>query len=62
MINVIFIGNYLSKSTGTYGVSEKIAHLLSNKSFKIYLSSRKTNRILRILDIEQKLKNIDELR
>jgi glycosyltransferase involved in cell wall biosynthesis len=51
MINVIFIGNYLSKSTGTYGVSEKIAHLLSNKSFKIYLSSRKTNRILRILDI-----------
>ena len=51
MNNVLFVGNYLSQFTGTYGVSEKIADLLSEHSFKIHLISRKKNKIFRVIDI-----------
>lgn len=51
MINILFVGNYLSKSKGTFGVSEHIAQVLPDCQFHVRLTSRKQNRFLRLIDI-----------
>lgn len=48
---ILFIGNHLSRTTGTLGVSEKVAYYLSLEGYKCRLVSRKLNQIARILDI-----------
>ncbi len=51
MIRVLFVGNYLSKSKGSFGVSEQIALALPKDFFDVRLSSRKENQLVRLLDI-----------
>ena len=51
MIKVLFVGNYLSKSKGTFGVSEHIAQVLPKSRFGVRLTSRKQNRFFRLIDI-----------
>jgi len=51
MIKVLFVGNYLSKSKGTFGVSEQIAYSLSKDLFNVHLTSRRQNQALRLIEI-----------
>lgn len=50
MTKILFIGNFLSKKNGTLSVSEKISELLTT-DFKIKITSNKSNKLLRILEI-----------
>lgn len=51
MIDVFFVGNFLSKKTGTYPVSENVSKELQKKGFTTQLCSIINNRILRLIDI-----------
>jgi L-malate glycosyltransferase len=51
MITVLFIGNFLSKTTGTCGVSENVAKLLEGEDIKCILVSSKQNQFFRLFDI-----------
>lgn len=48
---ILFIGNHLSFSTGTLGVSEKVVTYLALEGYKCNLVSRYSNQIARLLDI-----------
>lgn len=48
---VIFIGNFLSKTNGTKGVSEHLAENLRTKDIEVSLVSRFENKFLRLLDV-----------
>lgn len=50
-VKILFIGSFLSKKTGTYGVSEIISNNLTAINIESKLISRKTNKILRLFDI-----------
>ncbi len=50
MINVLFIGNYLSKQTGTMSISETISKNLDGKKFNSFLCSHIRNKFFRLLD------------
>jgi glycosyltransferase involved in cell wall biosynthesis len=51
MIDVFFIGNFLSKKTGTYPVSKNVSIGLQKKGFTTQLCSSINNRFLRLIDI-----------
>jgi glycosyltransferase involved in cell wall biosynthesis len=51
MINILFIGTFLSKQKGTYPVSENISINLANAGFSSYLCSSIENKFLRLIDI-----------
>jgi glycosyltransferase involved in cell wall biosynthesis len=50
MINILFIGNYLSRSTGTRGVSESVCEMLNKTQFSSRLCSSYKNKIIRLID------------
>ncbi len=50
--NIIFIGSYLAKKRGTISIAEKLADKFQNdESYNIKLISRKSNKLIRVLDI-----------
>jgi len=51
MSKILFIGSYLSKSTGTKDIAEKISYPLLQEGITIKLISRKRNKLLRIFGI-----------
>ena len=52
MKSILFIGSFLSSSTGTISVVEKLGSLwIKNKKFKLKYSSRKKNKIFRLINI-----------
>lgn len=51
MKRVLFIGNFLSKTSGTQSVSENISKLLEGEDIKCELTSSKQNQIHRLVDI-----------
>lgn len=51
MIDIFFVGNFLSKKTGTYPVSETVAKELQKKGFTTRLCSSINNQFLRLIDI-----------
>lgn len=48
---VLFIGTFLSKSTGTKSISEKLKLLLAPLGVEVLLVSQRKNQLLRMLDI-----------
>lgn len=48
---ILIVGNFLSAATGTRGVSEDIADRLSERGWKVFCTSNKPNRLLRLIDI-----------
>ena len=51
MIDVFFVGNFLSKKTGTYPVSENVSIHLKRRGITSQLCSSINNQFLRLLDI-----------
>jgi glycosyltransferase involved in cell wall biosynthesis len=51
MLKILMVGNYLSSKKGTFAIAEQIANNLSDDTFRFILTSHKTNKIIRILDI-----------
>lgn len=51
MIDVFFVGNFLSKKMGTYPVSESISNHLNTKGLTTLLCSSVSNQFLRLIDI-----------
>lgn len=50
-IKILFVGSFLSRSTGTKSVSEKLQILMQPFGVEILLFSKKKNQILRMFDI-----------
>lgn len=51
MIDLLFVGNFLSKKNGTFPVSENIAKELIQLGYSVYLSSSYQTKALRLFDI-----------
>ncbi|MBO6974262.1 MAG: glycosyltransferase [Prochlorococcus marinus CUG1435] len=52
MKSILFIGSFLSSSTGTISVVEKLGNIwVKNNTFKLQYSSRKNNKIFRLINI-----------
>lgn len=50
-MRVLFIGTFLSKKTGTKGISEKLMESLKNSGLKFISASSKKNQVIRMLNI-----------
>lgn len=48
---ILFVGNYLDSHVGTRAISEELALQLGQRGWSTILTSRKTNRVLRIADM-----------
>lgn len=48
---ILFIGSFLSSSTGSFGVSENLAANLAKEGFQVKTVSKKRNKIFRLIDI-----------
>ena len=55
MTDFLFVGNFLSKTRGSIGPSEKIATQLQKLGYSIQLTSNVENQFLRLLDISFKI-------
>jgi L-malate glycosyltransferase len=52
LVQVLFVGNFLSAETGSKGISEKIAEIFNKEElYEVFLTSRKYNKFLRAIDI-----------
>lgn len=49
--SVLLIGNFLSVSVGSYGVSEALRLRLVERGWKVYYASRRANKLLRLADM-----------
>ena len=51
MKSILFIGSFLSSSTGTISAVERLGYIWQNNKFKIKYSSSKKNKIFRLINI-----------
>jgi len=51
MIDIFFVGNFLSKSIGTFPISESVANQLKKNGFTTQLCSSVSNQFMRLIDI-----------